>query len=144
MKKASIGVLVAVAVVGITAISLLAGMSLSTNASLYSTFSNAKVSGEDVHIAGKWVRRDEAHYDAEADIFSFYMADSINGISLVHYNDPMPVNFESADKIVVEGKYQDDAFYADKIFMKCPSKYKPEELPVEGMPTQGEPANGNP
>lgn len=140
MKSASIGILIGAAVVGIVGISVIAGASLGTNASLYSTFSDAKATGEDVHIAGKWVKRDQQHYDPETDIFTFYMSDSTQGVSVVKYNDPMPVNFESADKIVVEGKYHDDAFYADKIFMKCPSKYKADELPTEGESA----ASGNP
>ncbi|GIV43287.1 MAG: hypothetical protein KatS3mg035_0410 [Bacteroidia bacterium] len=31
--------------------------------------------------------------------------------------------FERSEQIVLTGKYSDDGFYADKILMKCPSKY---------------------
>ena len=41
--------------------------------------------------------------------------------------------FETADKIVVIGKYEGDVFVADKILMKCPSKYQNNQL--EGHPS---------
>ena len=100
-------------------------------ASQYVSFSEAKSSGEDVHVVGKWVMRDMANYDSQKDLFSFYMQDSTQNVSLVHYYDPMPVNFKSAQKVVVQGKYEGDAFVADRIFMKCPSKYNEGELMID-------------
>jgi cytochrome c-type biogenesis protein CcmE len=34
-----------------------------------------------------------------------------------------PGNFDQAEKIVVIGRYQEGAFHASQILVKCPSKY---------------------
>ncbi|MCZ2355378.1 MAG: cytochrome c maturation protein CcmE [Bacteroidia bacterium] len=96
--------------------------------SIYTTFADAKQRGSDVHIVASWVRRDEAKYDPAQDIFQFYLQDSTNNTQLVIYRDPKPANFEQADKVVIIGKYQGDVFEAEKILMKCPSKYNHQEL----------------
>ncbi|RMF53905.1 MAG: cytochrome c maturation protein CcmE, partial [Bacteroidetes bacterium] len=52
-------------------------------------------------------------------------------VARVRYPDPKPINFESAQKIVLIGQYRDSVFYAEKILMKCPSKYKEEQVSAE-------------
>jgi len=39
---------------------------------------------------------------------------------------PKPLNFEHADQIVLLGKYspERDIFEADRVLVKCPSKYR--------------------
>lgn len=123
MKKVNIGVLVGIAVLGMVGITIFSLVGTGMGAGKYTTFDKAKENGETAHIAGQWVRQNEAHYDGNIDLFRFYMADSTNKIQLVHYQEPMPVNFKEAERIVVEGAYKDEVFLADKIFMKCPSKY---------------------
>jgi cytochrome c-type biogenesis protein CcmE len=46
-------------------------------------------------------------------------------------NKPKPQDFEMSEQIVVTGELQNDAFMANEILMKCPSKYKDEELSVK-------------
>lgn len=99
-------------------------VSFGGNVSEYTDFQEAQKRESDVHVVAKWVRRDEARYDASRDLFSFYLQDTMNNVQLVHYYDPMPVNFDKAQKVVVSGKYQNGVFVADKVLMKCPSKYK--------------------
>ncbi len=98
--------------------------------SQYTDFAEAKASGKEVHVVGKWVKRDQYSYDPNQDLFQFYMEDSTGITQLVHYRDPKPVNFESAEKVVVIGQYEQekDVFKANKILMKCPSKYENGEL----------------
>ena len=98
------------------------------SASIYTTFSDAKKRGTDVHIVASWVNREKAQYDATQDIFQFYLQDSTNNVQLVYYHDPKPANFEQAAKVVVIGKYRGEIFEAEKILMKCPSKYNHQEL----------------
>lgn len=74
--------------------------------------------------------QDRAKYDNAQDLFTFYMQDTTGCTSLVNYYDPMPANFKSADRITVQGKYEGNAFVADKILMKCPSKYN-DKMPSE-------------
>ncbi|MCS7073142.1 MAG: cytochrome c maturation protein CcmE [Bacteroidia bacterium] len=112
---------------GLLALAVFTGAMLvnfASKTSQYTDFKSAKESGEEVHVVASWVKREQAVYDATRDIFSFYAQDSLQTIALVHYPDPKPANFEAAEKIVLIGKYQQDAFRADKILMKCPSKYE--------------------
>jgi cytochrome c-type biogenesis protein CcmE len=48
----------------------------------------------------------------------------------VIYNEPMPADFMRSEQVVVIGSYKKDYFVADKILMKCPSKYQEEEVQV--------------
>lgn len=123
MKTINIGLLVGIAVFAMLGLVFLATSGAIGGASQYMTFAQAKTAGEDVHVVGSWVRREEAHYDSEQDVFDFYLQDTTQQVSAVRYHDPMPVNFSTAEKVVVQGKYEGEVFVADRIFMKCPSKY---------------------
>ena len=128
MKTINIGLLVGIAVFAMLGLVFLATSGAIGGASKYTTFKEAQASGEDVHVVGSWVRRAEAHYNSEQDVFNFYMQDSTKEIAPVRFHDPMPVNFETAEKVVVQGKYEHGVFVADRIFMKCPSKYNDGQL----------------
>lgn len=123
MKTSSIVILIALALF-VTVL----GINLSSNASTYADFPTAKASGETVHVVGSWVQRDQTHYDNATDMFQFYMQDTTNNVELVYYQDPKPQNFEQAEKVVVVGGYKDKAFVADKIIMKCPSKFEQTDI----------------
>ena len=56
------------------------------------------------------------------------MVDENNKLQKVFYRDPMPADFLRSEKVVVVGSFKNDAFIADKILMKCPSKYQEQEL----------------
>lgn len=56
--------------------------------------------------------------------FSFVMVDDKSKEQLVQYNQPMPPDFLKSEKVVVIGGYKGDEFYAQKILLKCPSKYQ--------------------
>jgi cytochrome c-type biogenesis protein CcmE len=45
----------------------------------------------------------------------------------VTYRDVKPANFEEAVSIVAIGTYRTGAFHAEKLLVKCPSKYQGEE-----------------
>ncbi|WKV13043.1 cytochrome c maturation protein CcmE [Marivirga harenae] len=60
--------------------------------------------------------------------FTFMMVDE-NGIEQeVFYNEPMPADFKRSEQVVVIGSFQKGTFIADKILMKCPSKYQEETV----------------
>ena len=89
----------------------------------YMDFTEAKETGSNAHVVGKWLAEKPVAYDNKANIFSFYMEDE-NGVERkVHYLNPKPANFEDAEKLVIEGKMKGDVFVADYILVKCPSKY---------------------
>ena len=131
MKTVNIATLIGIALVAMLGLVILSTTGALGSASKYTTFAEAKKSDESVHVVGSWVRRDQSHYDIEKDIFQFYMQDTSNVVSLVQYHDPQPVNFETADKIVIEGQYKGEVFDAERILMKCPSKYNEGEFTIE-------------
>ncbi len=123
MKTTHIVLLIALAVFAVAL-----GVNFSSQASIYTDFATAKASGDQVHIVGSWVNRDQAEYIQERDLFTFYLQDTLQVVEKVHYFDPKPINFESAEKIVLIGSYKEDGFVADKIVMKCPSKYEDTDI----------------
>lgn len=124
MKPIKIILLVALAIFMVAL-----GLNFSESASIYTDFETAQKSGKEVHIVGKWVDREKAFYDADRDIFTFMMQDTLQRTEQVIYRDPKPINFEQAEKVVVIGAYnQENYFVADKIVMKCPSKYEPTDI----------------
>jgi len=60
--------------------------------------------------------------------FSFILVDENGKEQEVVYNEPMPADFKRSEKVVVIGAYHNNTFVADKILLKCPSKYVNEEL----------------
>ncbi len=119
--------IILLAVIAIFMVAL--GVNFSQNASVYTDFATAKESGKKVHIVGEWVQREDAFYIAEQDLFSFFMKDTMDVVQQVIYRDPKPINFETAEKVVVIGGYNEqEMFVADKIIMKCPSKYEETDI----------------
>lgn len=62
----------------------------------------------------------------EESSFTFTLLDESNSTVTVRHTGVKPYNFEHADQIVVLGRYQKDSdlFEADKLLVKCPSKYE--------------------
>jgi cytochrome c-type biogenesis protein CcmE len=61
------------------------------------------------------------------------MADEKGTQMKVVYEGTIPNNFESAQSIVVTGKYSDGYFHAKEILTKCPSKYQEQEVKSSGI-----------
>lgn len=99
-------------------------INFSGSSSQYADFATARESGDYVHVVGTWVEREKASYDADHDLFRFAMQDTSGQVSWVVYNDPQPQNFDHAERVVIVGKQDGEAFHAEKIIMKCPSKYE--------------------
>ncbi|MDX2062340.1 MAG: cytochrome c maturation protein CcmE [Bacteroidia bacterium] len=110
-------------------------LSLGSSVSQYTDFASARKAQGEVHVVATWVRRTEAAYDPARDEFRFYLADSLGTETPCVYPDPKPASFETAERVLVQGKYQGDAFQVSKIQLKCPSKYQETELAPEGYGT---------
>ncbi|MDO1445590.1 cytochrome c maturation protein CcmE [Rhodocytophaga aerolata] len=143
MKKVHIFVIIIIAV----AIGVI--MSTAGDASSYVSFKEATELSEDgkdkkVHVVGK-LKKDPAgqiigmtyqpHLDANH--FEFVLVDQNNEERQVVYNQPKPQDFERSEQIVVIGSIQGETFKADKILMKCPSKYQENEIKVNGSDSKG-------
>lgn len=121
-------------------IAILVIITTAGDASTYVTFKEAKTlaeKGKDskVHVVGKLAKNDKGEIvgiepSADKLSFSFEMVDNNHETRQVFYKDPMPPDFKRSEQVVVVGSYKNNAFYADQILLKCPSKYKEESLKV--------------
>ena len=124
MKKVYIiaGIMIAVAV----SLFVMAQDDLGT----YATISQAAESGSRVKIAGQLAKDMEMIYDPVEDpnLFTFYIRDDEGATQKVVLLQPKPQDFELSEQVVLTGRMQEGAFVATDVLMKCPSKYKDEEI----------------
>lgn len=66
----------------------------------------------------------KARYDDDHDELLFQLRDDAGEQVAVRYKGVKPANFDTADRAVVRGKYTGKEFIADKLLLKCPSKYQ--------------------
>ena len=97
--------------------------SFGSQVSGYESFAEAAASGRNAHVVGTWVRDAPSAYDPAANRFTFVMTDDDGAAQRVVYAAPKPASFEDAEKVVVEGRMEADHFAAERILVKCPSKY---------------------
>lgn len=130
MKVTHIVMLIVIAVgIGIV-------ISTSGDASSYATFKEAKARAEAgnteaIHVAGKLPKNASGEIKGMVyrptkapNTFHFLMKDRNGALHQVVYRNPKPQDFERSEQVVVVGKFKGETFVADKILMKCPSKYK--------------------
>lgn len=98
--------------------------------STYSTFRLADKSGADVKVVGHLAKDKEIYYNPTEDpnYFSFYVSDQDGEVRKVILRGAKPQDFELSEQIVVTGKMKGQEFLASELLMKCPSKYKDEEV----------------
>lgn len=129
---------------GIIAIAIVIIMTSIGDASSYESFSTAwemKEDGEDkaIHVVGQ-LKKDESGQVSGIEVredktsFTFLLVDNEGTEQKVFYNEPVPADFQRSEQVVVIGSYRDkDIFVADKILMKCPSKYQENDVQAAGM-----------
>lgn len=98
--------------------------------STYSDFKTAVNSGKKVKVVGQLAKDKEIHYDPDKDpnYFSFFVRDNEGVEKKVILYQSKPQDFELSEQIVITGKMQGEEFVASDLLMKCPSKYKDEEV----------------
>jgi cytochrome c-type biogenesis protein CcmE len=123
-KYRNVGIFIVLMALLVTAI-----YSLSDNImSPYVSFDYArKNSSKYVQIIGSFDK--SRGVDHGEGFFSFTLVDDKGGAIRAMHRGMKPVNFEHADKIVLLGKYDQKGgtFDADKVLVKCPSKYRKEK-----------------
>lgn len=129
---------------GIIAIAIVIIMTSIGDASSYESFSTAwkmKEDGEDkaIHVVGQ-LKKDSAGQVTGIEVredktsFTFFLVDNEGTEQKVFYNEPVPADFQRSEQVVVIGSYRDkDIFVANKILMKCPSKYQETDVQAAGM-----------
>jgi len=107
-------------------------MSSSNELSTYSDFTEADRIETQVKVVGKLSKDKEIYYEPSKDpnYFSFFMKDN-NGLERkVVYLAEKPQDFELSEQVVITGRMdkKEDIFLASDMLLKCPSKYKDEEV----------------
>lgn len=99
----------------------------------YTDFAVARSSKKEVKIAGQLAKDKEMTYDPAKDpnYFSFYIKDSKGEERKVILLAAKPKDFEMSEQIVVTGKMKGEDFVASDVLLKCPSKYKDEEVYIK-------------
>lgn len=129
---------------GIIAIAIVIIMTSIGDASSYEDFSTAlemKQGGEDkaIHVVGQ-LKKDTSGDVVGINVredkvsFTFVLVDNNGTEQEVFYNEPVPADFSRSESVVVIGSYRtEEIFVADKILMKCPSKYQETDVQAAGM-----------
>lgn len=96
----------------------------------YANFNDAQGKTEKVKVAGTLVKNKPMVYEPEKDAnkFMFYLKDQNNVEIQVMLMKPKPQDFELSEQIVVTGEMKNGVFVANDVLMKCPSKYKDNEI----------------
>jgi len=129
---------------GIIAVAIVIIMTSIGDASSYESFSTAwemKQDGEDkaIHVVGQLKKDTSGHVTGlevgeDKTSFTFMLVDNEGTEQKVYYNEPVPADFQRSEQVVVIGSYREkEIFVADKILMKCPSKYQETEVQAAGM-----------
>ncbi len=128
MKKLPIIALVCILV----AVGLI--MSAADDMSTYATFSEATAGGDVVRVAGQLAKDKPVDFDpvTNPNAFSFYVRDTEGVERKVTLLAAKPQDFELSEQIVLTGQMRGEEFVASDMLMKCPSKYKDEEIYIKG------------
>lgn len=132
MKKSSI---IGLAVIAI-AVAII--ISTSADASAYVTFGEAQEMAEQgqskmIHVVGE-LKKDALGRPVGVVpgpnklSVTFTMIDENKREQQVFLNEPMPSDLLRSEQVVVVGAYKDNLFVADRVLLKCPSKYEETEL----------------
>lgn len=119
--------------IALIAIAIMVLMSMSNDMGTYATFEDALNTGKKVKIAGQLSKDKEMVYNPQEDAnyFSFFIKDAEEVEKKVVLLAAKPQDFELSEQLVLTGKMQGDVFMASDMLMKCPSKYKDEEIYIK-------------
>ena len=127
MKKTHIILLVFVA----AAIAIV--VSMFGSFSTYETFASAaKQPNKKFHVMGYLDKSKEMNYDPIKDPnrFTFFVKDKQGTVSEVVFSGAKPTDIEKSEQIVMTGQMEGSTFRCNQIQMKCPSKYKKDQVAV--------------
>ncbi len=127
MKKTNI-ILLIVAAISIAVIITMVG-----DFGTYETFATARTgAGKDFRVISVVDTTRAMEYNAlkDANRFTFYAKDNTGELRKVIFSGTKPTDFEKAESVVLLGKMVGNEFYCRQINMKCPSKYKNDQVAV--------------
>jgi cytochrome c-type biogenesis protein CcmE len=92
----------------------------------YVTFDVAMKTAGSVQVMGSLEKGSEK-YDSNVQELAFSIIDDHGRTLPVVYRGIKPANFQDALSIVAIGRYESGALHAEKLLVKCPSKYQGQE-----------------
>jgi cytochrome c-type biogenesis protein CcmE len=126
MKKSHILAILVIAVgIGIL-------ISASKDVTTYANFKQASESTDRVKLVGQLVKDKPVDYNPEKDpnLLSFWLTDDAGESRKVVLRAAKPQDFERSEQIVLTGSMNGETFEAADMLLKCPSKYKDQEIMV--------------
>jgi cytochrome c-type biogenesis protein CcmE len=126
MKKSHL-IAIAIVAVGIAIL-----ITASKDVTTYANFAQASVNGDKVKLVGHLVKDRPVDYDPKqnANYLAFYIKDDAGEVRKVELNAAKPQDFERSEQIVLTGQMEGSVFKASDMLLKCPSKYKDQEVYV--------------
>ena len=94
-----------------------------SNLTPYVSFDKARATSSAVQVAGKLVEHSDKFDEATSRLL-FTLADERGQQLQVAYKGMKPGNFNEATQVVAIGRYRDGVLEAEKLLVKCPSKYQ--------------------
>lgn len=118
----------------VIAIAIVMVISMTGDASSYVTFTEAKQLTEkgyqnNIHVVGVLPKSENGEVlgieeSPDKLSFKFDMIDEKGFRQKVLFAEPIPTDFTRSEQVVIVGSYNGDSFIAEKILLKCPSKYQ--------------------
>jgi len=108
------------------------------DASTYADFAKAEMLSKadpdsEVHIVGELTKDADGNIEGmyynpteNPNLFQFSMVDEKGREEQVIYFAPKPADIDKSEKVVIVAKHAKNRFIAQKILLKCPSKYTEE------------------
>lgn len=118
----------------VIAVAIVMVITMTGDASSYVTFEEAKELSErgsqkSIHVVGELPKAQGGEIvgieeSPDKLSFKFEMLDENGFKQQVLYANPIPTDFTRSEQVVIVGAYNGDSFIAEKILLKCPSKYQ--------------------
>jgi cytochrome c-type biogenesis protein CcmE len=118
--------------IGIIAVAIGILISASKDVTTYANFKQATQNGDKVKLVGQLVKDRPVEYDPEhnPNYLSFWVRDDKGEVRQVILHAGKPQDFERSEQIVLTGQMVGESFEASDMLLKCPSKYKDQEVYV--------------
>lgn len=120
----------------VIAIAIVIIMTMAGDASSYVTFKEARELStkgfkKSIHVVGQLPRSSSGEIvgieeSPDKLSFRFQMIDENGFLQQVLHSNPIPTDFAKSEQVVIIGAYNGENFIAEKILLKCPSKYQEE------------------
>lgn len=99
----------------------------------YVGFAEARELDRNCQVYGS-IDKKHVHFDPVGGTLNFRIIDEDGEVLPVAFQGEIPGNFDQAMSVACQGKYDNGTFYANKLLVKCPSKYQGLEAAGEENP----------